>query len=152
VGTDIYGAIEIRDLIGAAALDDLLGAASPREAPWVHGIDLYPLYPGGDYAPLGCLFGIRNWNGWEPVAEGRGLPTDVSEAVREDYERLADIDAALGCGTGVVGRRGGPGTVSGSRGCVASFTAGVVSVMTCRFLDRRMRRLLAQTHARFRRS
>lgn len=79
MGTDIYGAIEVRDLIRAAALDDLPGAAAPHETPWVHGIDLYPLYPGGDYSPLGCLFGIRNWNGWEPVAEGRGLPADVSE-------------------------------------------------------------------------
>jgi hypothetical protein len=101
VGTDIYGAIEVRDLIGAAALDDLLGTASPRETPWVHGIDLYPLYPGGDYSPLGCLFGIRNWNGWEPVAEGRELPTDVSEAVRKDYEHLAEIDAAIGGSTWV---------------------------------------------------
>jgi hypothetical protein len=101
VGTDIYGAIEVRDLRGGAALGDLIGATSHRESPWVHGMDLYPLYPGGDYSPLGCLFGIRNWNGWEPVAEGRGLPADVSEAVRKDYEHSAEIDAAIGDSTWV---------------------------------------------------
>ncbi|WIM92795.1 hypothetical protein ACTOB_004750 [Actinoplanes oblitus] len=101
MGTDIYGAIEVRDLIGAAALDGPLDADPHNEAPWVRCMDLYPLYPGGDYQPLGCLFGIRNWNGWEPVAEGRGLPADVSEAVRKEYEHDAEIDRAIGGSTWV---------------------------------------------------
>lgn len=99
MGTDIYGVIEVRDLTRASALDDLLGTASQNEAPWVHCMELYPLYPGGDYQPLGCLFGIRNWNSWEPVAEGRGLPTDVSEAVRKEYEHDAEFDRAVGRST-----------------------------------------------------
>ncbi|MDI6105579.1 hypothetical protein QLQ12_44070 [Actinoplanes sp. NEAU-A12] len=92
MGTDIYGAIEVRDLIDAA---------SDREASWVHCMDLYPLYPGSDYSAFGCLFGIRNWNGWEPVAEGRGLPADVSDPVRKDYDHLEEIDAAIGAATWV---------------------------------------------------
>lgn len=90
MGTDIYGVIEVRALAGAEP-----------EARWVHCMDLYPLYPGGDYSSLGCLFGIRNRNGWEPVAEGRGLPADVSDAVRESYEHDARIDAAIHGGTWV---------------------------------------------------
>ncbi|GAB1644236.1 hypothetical protein [Krasilnikovia sp. MM14-A1259] len=101
MGTDIYGAIEVRDLIGATALDGSISAASKQEARWMHCMDLYPLYPGGDYSPLGCLFGIRNWNGWEPVAEGRGLPADVSETVGKDYEHDAEIDQAVGGSTWV---------------------------------------------------
>ena len=101
MGTDIYGAIEVRNLIRTAALDDAIAATSKRETPWTYCMDLYPLYPGGDYSPLGCLFGIRNWNGWEPVAEGRGLPDDVSEAVRKDYEHDAQIDWAIGGSTWV---------------------------------------------------
>jgi len=90
VGTDTYRAIEVHDLAGAL---------SNHEAPWVRCLDLYPLYPGGDYSPLGCLSGIRNWNGWEPVAEGRGQPADVAEAVRKDYEYDAEIDPAVGGST-----------------------------------------------------
>ncbi|GIE78474.1 hypothetical protein Aph02nite_44240 [Actinoplanes philippinensis] len=97
MGTDIYGVIEVRDLKRAAAL----GADSHHDVSWVHCMNLYPLYPGGDYQPLGCLFGIRNWNGWEPVAEGRGLPPDVSEAVRNEYEHDARIDDAIGGSTWV---------------------------------------------------
>jgi hypothetical protein len=91
VGTDIYGAVEVRnpDRDGIEEYDTL----------WVHGIDLYPLYAGGDYQSLGCLFGVRNWNGWDPVAAGRGLPDDVSEQVRTSYEYLARIDAAIHAAT-----------------------------------------------------
>ena len=100
VGTDIYGAIEVRDLARAAALNSLPGAEAGTP-PWTLFMDLYPLYPGGDYSPLGCLFGIRNWTGWQPVAEGRGLPVDVSDAVRADYEHCAEIDGAIGGSTWV---------------------------------------------------
>lgn len=101
MGTDIYGAIEIRDLTGAAALDELIGTSSDREAAWMRCMDLYPLYPGGDYSAFGCLFGIRNWNGWASVAGGRGLPADVSDAVRHEYEYAAGLDAVIGGSTWV---------------------------------------------------
>jgi hypothetical protein len=81
VSTDIYGSIEIRE--------------PAREVPWVRYLDLWPLYPHNVYAALSCLFGVRNWPGWEPVAAGRGLPADVSEAVREEYEELSRVDDAV---------------------------------------------------------
>ena len=93
MGADIYGAIEVRDLAGAVASDDVVGALSKREAPWVHCLDLHPLYPGGDYSPLGCLFGIRNWNGWEPVASSPGS-TD-NEAPRGRTRRCAAFSIAV---------------------------------------------------------
>jgi hypothetical protein len=58
-------------------------------------MDLWPLYPNNDYAAFGCLFGVRNWPGWEPVAANRGLPGDVSEAVRTEYEDSARLDEAV---------------------------------------------------------
>ncbi|MEU4689519.1 hypothetical protein [Actinoplanes sp. NPDC023714] len=58
-------------------------------------MDLWPLYPGNDYAALGCLFGVRNWPGWEPIAAGRGLPEDVSDAVRTEYEKTARLGEAI---------------------------------------------------------
>jgi hypothetical protein len=85
VGTDIYGVIEVRDP----------GADADSGTPWVRGIDLYPLYAGNDYSAFGCLFGVRNWVGWDPVAGGRGLPADVSQEMFEEYEHATAIDAAI---------------------------------------------------------
>ena len=88
VSTDIYGAIEVYRL---EPYDD------PADiGPWMRALDLYPLYRGNDYFALGCLFGVRNWAGWEPIAAGRGLPGDVSEAVRAEFETDARIDSAVG--------------------------------------------------------
>ncbi|WP_127508126.1 hypothetical protein [Actinoplanes solisilvae] len=88
MGTDIYGVIEVCDPARVAAFDYVDGL-------WVRCMDLYPLYPGSDYSAFGCLFGIRNWNRWEPVAEGRGLPSDVSQVVRTEYEEDARLDGAI---------------------------------------------------------
>lgn len=86
VSTGIYGSIEVRDL-SRAAWDP--------EMPWFGCVDLWPLYPNNEYASFGCLFGVRNWPGWQPVAAGRGLPDDVSTAVRTEYEKCARLDDAI---------------------------------------------------------
>ncbi len=88
VSTDIYGAIEVYRL---EPHDD------PADIePWMRALDLYPLYRGNDYFALGCLFGVRNWAGWEPIAAGRGLPGDVSDAVRTEFENDARNDSSFG--------------------------------------------------------
>ncbi|GII54080.1 hypothetical protein Pth03_24690 [Planotetraspora thailandica] len=90
MGTDIYGVIEARHPL---ADEDWY-----EWEPWSVSMPLYPLYDGSDLDTFGCLFGVRNRLGWPPVAAGRGLPADVSEAVRTDYENDARIDAAIhGC-------------------------------------------------------
>ncbi len=87
MGTDIYGVIEVREPFNAVWPD--------QERPWLECMNsLYPVLRDG-YDGYGCLFGERNWAGWEPIAEGRGLPTDVSETVRKDYEYLARADRAV---------------------------------------------------------
>ncbi|MEV0306573.1 hypothetical protein [Nonomuraea fuscirosea] len=90
MGTDIYGFIETRH---PCADEDWYDGE-----PWSVSTPLYPLYDGCDYDAFGCLFGVRNRLGWTPVAAGRGLPADVSEAIRHDYEKSVHIDTAVhGC-------------------------------------------------------
>jgi hypothetical protein len=83
--TDIYGCIEVRH---PGADEDWYDAE-----PWVPCMSLAPLYPVSDlndYVAFGCLFGVRNWLGFPPVAPERGLPVDVSASVRADYEESQD--------------------------------------------------------------
>ncbi|GGQ04956.1 hypothetical protein [Streptosporangium pseudovulgare] len=88
--TDIYGFIEARH--PSAAEEWYEGE------PWPVSMPLYPLYDGDDHVAFGCLFGVRNWLGWTPVAAGRGLPADVSAHVRTDYEGSVGVDVAMhGC-------------------------------------------------------
>ncbi|MFG2427962.1 hypothetical protein [Streptomyces sp. NPDC048590] len=73
MGTDIYGFIECRHGYSAD------GGPAPF---WQPAIELDHLYDARDYATFGSLFGVRNPQGaLEPLAAGRGLPGDVSEAV-----------------------------------------------------------------------
>ena len=85
--TDIYGFFEVRH---PHADEDWYGRES-----WLCMMPLSPLYDGGDYTAFGCLFGVRNWLGWEPVAAGRGLPAEVSSPVRADYDAAVRMDAAI---------------------------------------------------------
>ncbi|MCC5580332.1 hypothetical protein IMZ11_32405 [Microtetraspora sp. AC03309] len=87
MGTDIYGFIEVRHL--SVGKDWHEGEA------WAVCMRLDVLYEGSDYAAFGCLFGVRDWLGWTPVAAERGLPADVSESVRTEYERDARLDDAI---------------------------------------------------------
>lgn len=80
MGTDIYGGIEYRH--PAAGMDWF------EWEPWLRAIDLYPLYDERDYAAFGYLFGVCNFAGFEPVAAGRGLPSDVSSHLRAELEPM----------------------------------------------------------------
>ncbi len=86
MGTDIYGCIEIRD---PNADEDWF-----EWEPWQRCMDLSPLYGERDYAAFALLFGVRNYQGWEPLAGQRGLPADVSAAMRADFEGARRTDAA----------------------------------------------------------
>ncbi|MFI9594523.1 hypothetical protein [Nonomuraea sp. NPDC052265] len=91
MSTDIYGFIEARH----PPAHENRYEGDPCTAV---SIPLHPLYDDQDYESFACLFGVRDRLGWVPVAAGRGLPDDVSEPVRADYEDAARLDAAVhGC-------------------------------------------------------
>ncbi|WP_330295257.1 hypothetical protein [Streptomyces sp. NBC_00503] len=70
MGTDIHGFVECVDGEGE---------------PWVAAIDISLLYHGRNYDAFGCLFGMRNFAGFRPLAEDRGIPEDASEGVRAEF-------------------------------------------------------------------
>lgn len=74
MGADIHGYVECKGTFGV--LDD-------DDAQWHAAIDLGLLYGGRDYDAFGCLFGVRNYAGFRPLAAGRGLPPDATEQVRD---------------------------------------------------------------------
>lgn len=76
MSTEVYGVIECRPLARIWGADD-------EDAVWHPAIDLFLLDPGNAYNALACLFGVRNSFGFRPLTEGRGLPADASESVRE---------------------------------------------------------------------
>ncbi|WP_405924183.1 hypothetical protein [Streptomyces sp. NBC_00035] len=89
VGTDIYGGIEFRH--PGVDTDYYDGE------PWVTVMDLWPLYDETDYAAFGCLFGVRNYAGFQPLAPDRGLPVDLSSGMRSQLGALVaagDLDSA----------------------------------------------------------
>ncbi|MGW7380605.1 hypothetical protein [Streptomyces sp. NPDC054794] len=75
MSTDIHGGIEFRH--PGVDTDYYEGE------PWVAAMDLWPLYDETDYAAFGCLFGVRNYAGFQPLAPDRGLPVDLSSGMRE---------------------------------------------------------------------
>jgi hypothetical protein len=81
MGTDISGWVEAKFLYG-------------ETKEWQPVVDLFWLYDTRDYDAFGCFFGIRNYAHFRPIAEGRGLPQDVSEQVRQEAEKQGD--AAFG--------------------------------------------------------
>ncbi|MGI5323441.1 hypothetical protein [Actinomadura nitritigenes] len=83
MGTDISGYIECRER-------PLRPDAS---RPWRAAIDLDLLYGDRHYDAFGCLFGVRNYASFRPLAAGRGLPEDLSDAVRQAAESWEHHDA-----------------------------------------------------------
>ncbi|MFZ3468569.1 hypothetical protein ACODT3_34335 [Streptomyces sp. 4.24] len=70
MGTDIHGFVE-------CVVED--------DEPWVAAVDIELLHHGRSYDAFGCLFGMRNFAGFRPLAEDRGLPKDVSDVVRAQF-------------------------------------------------------------------
>ncbi|CAM3268422.1 hypothetical protein [Stackebrandtia soli] len=70
MGTDIHGHIECR----------------PEFMDWTRAIDIELLYEGRGYDEFAMLFGVRNDADHVPVAEGRGLPSDVSDEISVDVD------------------------------------------------------------------
>ncbi|MFB7253742.1 hypothetical protein [Streptomyces nojiriensis] len=82
MGADIHGFIECRGTYGTLDGED---------SSWHAAINLDLLYGGRSYDAFGCLFGVRNYAGFRPLAEGRGLPPDVTDEVRDHYEGAPDL-------------------------------------------------------------
>ncbi len=83
MGTDISGFIEHRG-----------PAAPPAERhTWQAAIELDQLYDARHYDAFGCLFGVRNYARFRPLAAGRGLPEDLSPTAREAARRWRHHDA-----------------------------------------------------------
>jgi hypothetical protein len=81
VSTDIHGGIEFRQPgVGTDYYDG---------EPWVAAMDLWPLYDETNYAAFGCLFGVRNYAGFQPLAPDRGLPVDLSSGMRSQLSPWA---------------------------------------------------------------
>ncbi|WP_052890913.1 hypothetical protein [Thermogemmatispora carboxidivorans] len=80
MGVDITGWIECRQFF----------ILESETTPWEPAIRLGFLFHDRNYDAFGCLFGVKNYANFRPVAEGRGLPTDVSPEVRAAYERWGD--------------------------------------------------------------
>ena len=76
MGTDISGAIECR-----RAFRDPPQHAGGKG--WEFAMNLRQLYDARDYDSFGCLFGVTNFAGFEPVAAERGLPGDVAPRTAE---------------------------------------------------------------------
>lgn len=75
MGTDIRGWVEVKESYGL-----------PHHA-W-HGTIVIPSLIPGAYDSFGCLFGVRNYAGFAPVAAGRGLPDDLSVEVKQEITGL----------------------------------------------------------------
>jgi hypothetical protein len=72
------GAIECRP---SSLLDDDI---------WLFAVDLSALSLGRDYDAFGCLFGVRNYAGFRPLAPKRGLPPDIAELTANDAGRFTE--------------------------------------------------------------
>lgn len=56
-----------------------------EDAVWHAAIDLFLLNTGNVYDAFACLFGVRNSFGFRPLTEGRGLPVDASDGLRDAF-------------------------------------------------------------------
>ncbi|MBK3642959.1 hypothetical protein [Streptomyces sp. MBT33] len=89
MSTDVHGMIECRPMARLWGEDD-------EDAVWHAAIDLFLLDIGNAYDALACLFGVRNGFGFHPLAEGRGLPADASDGLRDTFRAWGDPSDAHG--------------------------------------------------------
>ena len=80
MGADISGFVECR----AWHLHE-----EGEDSVWRAAIDLFFLNITRNYDAFGCLFGVRNYANFRPLAADRGLPVDASETVRAELGQLA---------------------------------------------------------------
>ncbi len=85
MSTDFSGMIECRPGARIWGLDD-------EDTVWETAMDVGFLNTANAYDALACLFGIRNSFGFRPLAEGRGLPEDVSDDVRTYFADGRAVD------------------------------------------------------------
>ncbi|MEV6478929.1 hypothetical protein [Streptomyces sp. NPDC051576] len=88
MSTDIHGGIEFRHPGSDSDYYD--------GEPWVAAMDLWPLYDETDYAAFGCLFGVRNHAGFQPLAPDRGLPVDLSSGMRSQLASSVETGGLSG--------------------------------------------------------
>ncbi|MFI1471229.1 hypothetical protein [Streptomyces wuyuanensis] len=79
MSTDFDGMIECRPWVMRNWADD--DEDLQRHA----SIEVRHLNLGNAHDALACLFGVRNHFGLRPLAEGRGLPADVSDGARKSF-------------------------------------------------------------------
>ncbi|WP_432751952.1 hypothetical protein ACE1OA_00270 [Streptomyces sp. JL2001] len=78
MGTDMSGFLEYR-----APQED-------GEAAWYAAHDLDSLNDIRNYDAFGCLFGVRNYANFQPLAPSRGLPADASATVSARFAQLTE--------------------------------------------------------------
>lgn len=61
-----------------------------QDAVWCGAHDLDSLNDVRNYDAFGCLFGVRNYANFRPLAAGRGLPLDASAALRAQFTQLTE--------------------------------------------------------------
>jgi hypothetical protein len=79
MGVDISGVVECRPEFGFLPDPDVA---------WEYAIELGQLYCGRSYDAFGCLFGVMNFAGFEPVAAERGIPADAAEGTRRHAQGI----------------------------------------------------------------
>ncbi|MFJ6514178.1 hypothetical protein ACIQMO_20735 [Streptomyces sp. NPDC091406] len=84
MGTDISGCLEYR------------ASEDGRETAWHTVHDLDSLNDTRNYDAFGCLFGVRNYANFRPLAADRGLPADPSAGLSARFARLSDWYGADG--------------------------------------------------------
>lgn len=73
MGCDIHGHIEVDK------------SHNEDVTRWISAGTLFP-FVGRSYDAFGCLFGVRNYSNFNPVAPDRGIPRPMSRSAKEDYE------------------------------------------------------------------
>ncbi|MFB1064931.1 hypothetical protein [Natrinema sp. H-ect4] len=82
MGCDIHGLIEV-DWYATFP-------GEKEENDWRTAVDNLGYLVGRSYDSFGCLFGVRNYVGMEPVAEGKGVPDSLSSRAEERVDDNRD--------------------------------------------------------------